>query len=207
MIMATRIAHSGKIYVVDDDQAVRDSLSLLLKVEGFDVSTFASGQELLDNLDVISTGCVVMDIRMPGPDGISVQKQLAMLRPGLAVILLTGEGDIPLAVRALKNGAVDFFEKPFDPNVLLSSIHSALAAQHLNADNAESLARLRQLTEREREVLDQLVAGHTSKEIARAFHGSPRTVDVHRARILTKLGARNVAEAVRIATRALSTSS
>ena len=193
---------SSWVYVVDDDVAVRDAIATLLRAEDFNVMSFASGEELLASLDNLSSGCVVMDVRMPGPDGSCVQERLAETRRDLAVILISGDGNISLAVSALKHGATDFFEKPFRPDALVSSIRSALASLIRNSNADRDFARLQLLTVREREILDRLVAGDTSKEIARVFRGSPRTVDVHRARVLKKLGARNVAEAVRIATDA-----
>lgn len=187
------------IHVVDDDPAVRDALSLLLRSKGYEVRTFASGRAILDAFHDLEPGCVVLDVRMPETDGLAVQLELIHTRPDLAIILMTGDGDIPLAVRALKAGAVDFIEKPFEPEVLLQSIALGFATFRSTPDVDEALTRMRTLTVREKQVLDHLVAGETSKEIARIFQGSPRTVEIHRARILAKLGARNVAEAVRIA--------
>ena len=190
------------IYVVDDDPGVRGALTAMLELEGYAIRAFASGLELLDAATALAGGCVVMDVRMPDMDGPAVQAALMEIRPDLAVILITGDGDIPLAVRALKAGAVDFLEKPFEAETLLESVALALSGRPLSADAEHALAKLRLLTIRERQVLERLIAGDTSKQIARVFAGSPRTVDVHRARVLAKLGARNVAEAVRIAMNA-----
>lgn len=187
------------IHVVDDDPGMRGALTLTLELEGYRVREFASGVDLLGAVPPLEGGCVVMDVRMPGMDGAEVQAALAQSRPDLAVILITGDGDIPLAVRTLKAGAVDFLEKPLEPEVLLCSVALALSSGPVSADTEEAMAKLRLLTARERQVLNRLIAGNTSKEIARMFAGSPRTVEIHRARVLAKLGARNVAEAVRIA--------
>lgn len=190
---------SNWVYVVDDDPAVRGSLGSLLRIEGYSVRTFPSGEKLLAVLEELDPGCVVMDVRMPGMDGPEVQGSLAQTRPDLTVILITGDGDIPLAVRALKAGAADFLEKPFEPDALLESIRIALSGTGAAPEMDEAAARLGLLTTREQEVLGQLIAGDTSKEIARTLGGSPRTIEIHRSRVLDKLRARNVAEAVRIA--------
>ena len=190
------------VYVVDDDDTVREAVTLLLRLEGYDVQAFSSGDTLLVALDDLPPGCVVLDIKMPGMDGPLVQAELGRLRPDLTVIMITGDGDVPLAVRAMKAGAADFLEKPFRPENLLRSVELAMASLHATPPEVCKTGQLATLTAREREVLDHLIEGETSKEIARAFGGSPRTVEIHRARIMEKLGARNVAEAVRIALRA-----
>jgi two-component system response regulator FixJ len=189
------LSAGAPIYVVDDDAAMRSALAALFELEKYPVRTFKSGVELLAVAADLPYGCVVMDVRMPDRDGTDVQRELAQRRPDMPVILMTAQGDVASAVNAMKAGAVDFLEKPFDPDVMLASVRTASARSDAKSS---ILLRMQRLTSRERQVLDRLIAGDTSKEIARSFNGSPRTVDIHRARILEKLGARNVAEAVRL---------
>jgi two-component system response regulator FixJ len=192
----------GRVYIIDDDPFVLVGLAVLLRNEGFEVGSYASAARFLTEVDQLEIGCVVMEARLPDVDGLQAQEALTRRRPDLPVILISRNGNIPLAVAALKHGAVDFLAKPFDPDALIISIRLALGS-HRNLPEIQALReKLRQLTPREREVLDRLVAGETSKEIARSFRGSPRTVEVHRSRVLAKLGARNVADAVRIAASA-----
>jgi two-component system, LuxR family, response regulator FixJ len=191
---------AATVHVVDDDDAVRESLVFLLETAGHAVRSHASATECLAQAPRTDVGCVITDVRMPEIDGLELQQRLAAAGCGLPVIVITGHSDVPMAVRALKAGAVDFLEKPFDDNQLLSAVGQAVDACR-KAAGASAAARaagekLGRLTAREREVLDAMVAGHASKEIARALGVSPRTVEVHRARVMEKMGARSVQELV-----------
>ena len=190
------------VHVVDDDGAVRDSLGLLLESAGLDVRTYASATEFLNALPQQAAGCVLTDVRMPEMDGLELQRRLGALGVRLPVIVMTGHGDVPIAVGALKAGAADFLEKPFDDQQLLTAVQSALAASRQTHDEAAAMAeiasRLATLTPREREVLDRLVEGQPNKTIAYDLGSSPRTVEVHRARVMEKMGARSLPELVRM---------
>lgn len=190
------------IFIVDDAEDVRDSLSILLETAGYPTRTFASALEFLDAVQPGWRGCIVADVRMPGMSGIEMQKELLLRGYRLPVVIITAHADVPMAVAALKAGAVDFIEKPFRDELLLSSIRSAL----LTVEAGESLAvpggnraRLAALSPRETEVMLLLVAGHPNKVVADRLGISPRTVEVHRAHIMEKTGARNLADLVRIA--------
>ena len=191
------------VFLVDDDAAVRDALGALFRSEGLAVSVHESAEAFLSDLPPDACGCLVLDLRMDGLSGIELQKMLADRNVGLPIIFLTGHGDIPMSVRALKAGAIDFFEKPADPDVLLTRVQEALALdverRTAGAQQAEMDARYTRLTEREREILAQVAEGMTSKEIARSLRISPRTVEVHRSHIMTKLGADSLADLIRIA--------
>ncbi|MDA8363243.1 MAG: response regulator [Gammaproteobacteria bacterium] len=191
------------VFLVDDDAAVRDALGALFRAEGLAVSVHESAEAFLADLPPDACGCLVLDLRMSGLSGIELQKTLADRNVGLPIIFLTGHGDIPMSVRALKAGAIDFFEKPADPDVLLTRVQEALALdverRTAGAQQAEMDARYTRLTEREREILAQVAEGRTSKEIARSLRISPRTVEVHRSHIMTKLGADSLADLIRIA--------
>ncbi|MPY74954.1 MAG: response regulator [Alphaproteobacteria bacterium] len=193
----------AKVYVVDDDDAVRDSLEALLSAFGFEVEPFASGAAFLDACGAVGKGCVLLDIRMPRMDGMEVQERLHGLRPDLPVIMITGHGDVAMAVRAMKAGAVDFVEKPLREETLLQSVEAALRIARQSHRNqslgASALGNVERLTPREREVLEQLVAGRPNKVIAHALACSPRTVEIHRARIMEKMGARSLPHLVRLA--------
>ena len=193
----------AKIYVVDDDDAVRDSLDAVLTASGLDVKLFPSGLALLEACDEIGGGCVLLDVRMPRMDGMEVQRRLHARRPDLPVIMITGHGDISMAVRAMKAGAVDFVEKPLREEALLQSIESALRtareSHHQQSLGAAALDGIGRLTPREREVLEQLVAGRPNKVIAQNLACSPRTVEIHRARIMEKMEARSLPHLVRMA--------
>jgi two-component system response regulator FixJ len=193
------------VFVVDDDDAVRDSLSLLLETSGHRVRAFGSAQNLLDALTPEAHGCIIADVRMPGMDGLELQERLAARRIGLPVIIMTGHGDVPIAVRAMKAGAVDFIEKPFAEEPLLETVRLALVqSQRDRRRSGEPSAeeRLAQLTTREREVLEAMVAGHPNKVIAHLLQISPRTVEIHRARVMEKTGARSLSHLVRVALQA-----
>ena len=191
------------IIIVDDDDDVRDSLRALLESAGYDVRDFNSARRVLEDGAVARAACLIADIRMPDMDGLALQEELVKRRIGLPVIIVTGHGDVPLAVRAMKAGAVDFIEKPFDDELLLQSIGQALARgkeQRGQASLAQSAtAKISLLTERERQVLERLVAGQANKVIAYELDISPRTVEIHRAHVMEKMQAKSLSEVVRLA--------
>jgi two-component system response regulator FixJ len=201
----SEISGDYTVFVVDDDADVRDSLGILLGSVGFAVETFASARDFLATDALSRPGCVVADIRMPDMDGLELQEELGRRRTKLPVIIITGHGDVPLAVRAMKAGAVDFLEKPFEEDRLIASVKRAFAAGqalHNQATAVEAItARIGQLTGREREVLALVVAGRANKEIARELKISPRTVEIHRAHVMEKMEADSLAELVRITMR------
>jgi two-component system, LuxR family, response regulator FixJ len=199
---------SNKVCVIDDDQAMRDSLDFLLGSAGFNVLLFDSAQTFLNELPRMAVGCVVTDIRMPGIDGIELLRRLnsgSGVRK-LPVIVMTGHGDVPLAVEAMKLGALDFLEKPFEDERLLSMIETALSQNDSEAKSetitADLASRLASLTQRERQVMQGLVTGQSNKQIGREYDISPRTVEVYRANVMTKMQAGNLSELVRFAIRA-----
>ena len=190
------------VFLVDDDAAVRDALGVLFRTEGLTVSAYASAESFLATCPLDVCGCLVLDLHMPGMGGIELQKALSEQNILLPVIFLTGHGDIPMSVRALKAGAVDFLEKPANPDVLLARVRDALAQdlrhRTISAEQAALGALYDRLTVREREILAQVADGKTSKEIARSLGISPRTVEVHRSHIMGKLGADSLADLIRI---------
>jgi two-component system response regulator FixJ len=194
------------VHVVDDDPAVRRSLERLLDAAGFHVVSYQSPAAFLNAASGLSAGCVLLDIRMPGVDGLEVQARLNRLRVNLPVIVMTGHGDVPSAVRAMKAGAVDFLEKPFDDETLLNAIGGAFAkASRLIGGDREAVRaaqRIATLSPREREVLDALLAGRPNKVIAFDLNISVRTVEVHRARMMERLGTKQFAGAIRLAVMA-----
>jgi len=196
----------GKVYVVDDDEAMRHSLEFLLGSADFDVTLFDSAQAFLDALSALEFGCVVSDVRMPGIDGIEMLRRLKAQHCRFPVIIMTGHGDVPLAVEAMKLGAVDFLEKPFDDNLLMSMVESGLRRAEPEARNEaltrEVAVRVESLSPRERQVMDGLVAGLSNKAIAREYDISPRTIEVYRANVMTKMQAGSLSELVRLAMRA-----
>ena len=185
------------VHVLDDDPAMRDSLAFLLGTEGFAVRLYETGADLLDRLGKPAAGCVLTDIRMPGIDGIELLHRLRSAGHRLPVIMMTGHGDVPLAVAAMKLGACDFIEKPFDDGALLRALRAALERGAADPGLRDFVRRVGTLSERERQVLDQLVAGGTSKEIGRALDISPRTVEIYRAKLMAKTQAANLQELVR----------
>jgi two-component system response regulator FixJ len=191
------------VFVVDDDDAMRDSLDFLLSSAGCAVRTFESAERLLEALTDSNCGCVVSDVRMPGIDGLELLRRIKAARPGLPVVIITGHGDVPLAVEAMKLGAADFVEKPFDDERLIGVVQAALAGAPREADPANEIgARVASLSPRERQVLDGLVAGLSNKAIARAHDISPRTVEVYRANLMAKMQAGSLSDLVRMAMRA-----
>jgi FixJ family two-component response regulator len=195
-----------RVYVVDDDAAVLRSVSRLLRAAGYDAASYASAQEFLAQVPPEAAGCVVLDLSMPGLDGLDLQRELAERDPGLPVVFVSGRGDVPKSVRAMKQGAVDFLTKPVKSDALLAAIEKALARDRERrrygrlAD--EVRARIETLTAREREVLDGVVAGLLNKQIASRLGIAEQTVKVHRARVMEKMGAASLADLVRQADRA-----
>jgi two-component system response regulator FixJ len=191
------------VSIIDDDQDVRDSLQALLESAGFEVRAFDSARKVLDDPTLYQSGCLIADIRMPDMDGLTLQEELVGRQVGLPVIVVTGHGDVPLAVRAMRAGAVDFMEKPFDDELLLDSVKRALSLGVKTRTQA-SMARaakdrINLLTERERQVLAHLIAGHANKVIACELDISFRTVEVYRANLMDKMQARSLSELVRLA--------
>ena len=196
----------GHVYVIDDDAAMRDSLNFLLDSSGFGVTLFEDAQSFLDALPGLAFGCVVSDVRMPGIDGIELLKRMKAQASPFPILIMTGHGDVPLAVEAMKLGAVDFLEKPFEDDRLTAMIETA-TRQALSAAKGEAIvqdiaARVASLSPRERQVMDGLVAGLSNKLIAREYDISPRTIEVYRANVMTKMQANSLSELVRLAMRA-----
>lgn len=190
------------VHLVDDDEAVRRSVEFMLKTSGFQVKSYISGAELLISAGSIMPGCILLDVRMPGMDGIQVLQKLRENGVALPVIIMTGHGDIPLAVQAMKEGALHFIEKPFGKGTLLPALEEGrgrLKRSAATADEARDAAtRLQVLTPREREVLDCIARGLPNKLVAYELEISPRTVEVHRAKLMAKLGARSFSEVLRM---------
>jgi len=191
------------VHLIDDDEDVRRALSFLLGTAGLAVRVYDSATSFLDQDIASLTGCVVSDVRMPGMDGLELLRALSERHAGLPVIIMTGHADVPMAVAAMKTGAVDFIEKPFSDNTLLSAVQAAFDRQRNQpqSDTSHIQARLDSLTPRERQVLDGLLAGHPNKTMAYDLGLSPRTVEVHRANVMTKMGASSLSELVRLALR------
>jgi len=194
------------VHVIDDDPAVRDSLSFLLETADLRSRTYESAVAFLEALPQVTDGCVVTDVRMPEMTGIELVKRLKAQGFALPIVMITGHADVPLAVEAMKAGVADFIEKPFDDEALLSAIRTALADGEKDrqgaAEAAEIAARLASLSGREREVLEGLVAGHANKVIAYDLGISPRTIEIYRANVMTKMKAASLSELVRMAMRA-----
>ncbi len=190
------------VHVIDDDEVVRQSLAFLLSSAGLAVRVHESAVAFLDVLPEVQEGCVVTDIRMPQMDGLELQRRLHEMGTALPVIVMTGHGDVPLAVEAMKAGAIDFIEKPFDDEILLSAIRSALARRARDSERDARRAairdRVQRLSEREGEVLERLVAGKVNKVIAYELGISPRTVEIYRANVMTKMQADSLSDLVRM---------
>lgn len=191
------------VHVIDDDEAVRDSMSFLLDTAGFPTRTYESAVDFLARIEGLEHGCVVTDVRMPEVSGLDLVRRLNTLGVNLPVVVITGHGDVPLAVEAMKAGVVDFLEKPFNDDTLLSAVRSALSSQQRQdqqqSDRQRFEATLAGLSPRERDVLTGVVAGKPNKIIAYELGISPRTVEVYRANVMTKSGAGSLSELVRMA--------
>jgi two-component system response regulator FixJ len=191
------------VHLVDDDEAIRRSASFMLKTSGYQVHVYSSGVELLRQAKELAPGCILLDVRMPEMDGLQVQQALKERGVSFPVIVMTGHGDVTVAVQAMKSGAVDFIEKPFEKAALLSAIEEGFSRieqvgrSRVRAEEAR--VRLQALTPRERDVLEGLVRGHPNKTIAYDLDISPRTVEIHRANLMGKLNVASLSEALRIA--------
>ena len=191
------------VHLVDDDAAVRRSIGFMLKTSNIEVRSYEAGSDLLKGASTLERGCILLDIRMPGMDGLEVQNALQQRGVSLPVIIMTGHGDVGLAVKAMKAGAVDFIEKPFEKATLLASLEEGFRRisrkQATGERRRDAEVRLQALTPRERDVLEGLAQGLPNKTIAYDLGISPRTVEIHRANLMTKLGVRSLSEALRIA--------
>jgi two-component system response regulator FixJ len=197
------MSNGAVVHIIDDDEDIRRALAFLLGTAGLAVRVHESALKFLENLDTLQPGCIVSDVRMPGMDGLELQQRLKTMGVEMPIIIMTGHADVPLAVQAMKAGAVDFIEKPFDDETLLSAIRIALDVYDKNGQSsieiAQIQARLDTLSAREKEVLEGLLAGHANKTIAYDLELSPRTVEVHRANVMSKMKARSLSELVRMA--------
>ena len=191
------------VFIVDDDQAVTDALMLMMEQEGVSVKVFSSGKDFLNAYQTPSYGCLILDIRMPGMDGMQVQQAMIKRAIELPIIFLTGHGDIPLSVKAVKSGAADFLTKPIRREQLVAAVNDALQDSlrllSRQAQGKTAQSKLAALTEREREVMALAVLGHHNKEIARELGISHRTVEIHKSKIMHKTGAANLLDLARIA--------
>ena len=194
---------TAKVCVIDDDDALRDSLTFLLRMAQIDVVSFASATAFLEALAATHASCVITDVRMPEMSGIDLLRRLKELKIDVPVIVVTGHGEVPMAVEAMKVGAYDFLEKPFDDEVMLASVRAAMKRQDgeakRNSDRAEIENKLATLSNRERDVLGGLVAGRANKQIAYDLGISPRTVEIYRANLMNKMHAGSLSELVRMA--------
>lgn len=190
------------VFVVDDDDAVRQSIQWLLESVGLKVKLFSSVRNFLDQLDPLEVGCLVLDVRMPGMSGLDLQRELVKRGFEIPVIIITGHGDVPMAVRAMKEGAVDFIEKPFNDQVLLDCIQRTLEEVKKNQERRFKRHEVQQvmslLTEREKEIMYKVVEGKSSRQIGDELKISSKTIEVHRARIMKKMGVNTVVELVRL---------
>jgi len=191
------------VHVIDDDEAMRQSLAFLLGTVGMKVQTYESAMAFLAVAPAIKSGCIITDVRMPEVSGLDLLRRVRELELGIPVIMITGHGDVPLAVEAMKIGALDFLEKPFDDEVLLASVRSALNQldqdQRRQTERSDIQGRLETLSNRERDVLQGLVAGHANKQIAYDLGISPRTIEIYRANLMTKMQASSLSNLVRMA--------
>jgi FixJ family two-component response regulator len=190
------------VLIIDDDASVRESLCFLMRSVGLDFEAFASAKDFLQTYDPVKAGCLVLDVRMPGMSGIELQERLAAMGCTLPVIFLTAHGDVPMAVEALKAGATDFLQKPFRDQELVDKVHHAIAEdariRRKCADRQRIESRIGSLTPREREVMEMVVEGKANKVIAMELDLSQRTVEIHRSRVMTKMGADSLPELVRM---------
>jgi two-component system response regulator FixJ len=191
------------VYLVDDDNAVRRAVSFMLRTADYEVATFKSGNEFVKEADSLSPGCVLLDVRMPGMDGLEVQRVISPRNNVLPVVIMTGHGDIAMAVEAMKAGAVDFLEKPFEKAMLVSALEQGWLrlekSDRMRLRSSEAAAQLEVLSPRERDVLNGMVEGLPNKAIAHDLGISPRTVEIHRANVMSKLGVKSLSEALRLA--------
>ncbi|MGB5201397.1 MAG: response regulator FixJ [Sedimenticolaceae bacterium] len=191
------------VFVVDDDQAMRNSLKWLIESVGVQVESFASADEFLAEYQPGRSGCLVLDVRMPGMSGLDLQEYLVEHNIQIPAVIITGHGDVPMAVRAMKSGAIDFIEKPFNDEVLLDAIRRAIAYEEQQrshySENLRVQERLAHLTPREREVMEMVTDGRSNKEIANSLGVSAKTIEAHRARVMEKMQAGSLAELVRMA--------
>ena len=195
------MASKSVIHIVEDDQAMRESLAELLEDAGHTVRAYTRAEELLARGAAIESGCIVSDVRMPGMDGLTLLRRLRASGSTMPLMLITGHGDVSMAVAAMKAGAVDFLEKPFEADAFLAAVGTALrnTLSDINAEDAEAARqRLQKLTSREYEVFERLVAGMSNKEIAAQLGISPRTVEFHRAHLMEKMAAKGLPELVRV---------
>lgn len=196
------MSNSPTVYIVDDDEVVRDALKLLMESVGLGVATFASGQEYLDQFDCEQPGCLVADVRMPGISGLDLQARLAAEKMQPPIIIITGHGDVPMAVRAVQSGAVDFLEKPFNNQAMLDSVHRAIevdARQRGESSRLQEIeARYASLTPREKEVMQLVIEGMRNKNIAYDLEISQSTVEVHRSRVMEKMQAKTLSDLMRM---------
>ncbi|MCU7846714.1 MAG: response regulator transcription factor [Candidatus Thiodiazotropha sp. (ex Lucinoma kastoroae)] len=194
------------VFVVDDDQAMRNSLKWLIESVSMQVETFESADAFINSYYPGRSGCLLLDVRMPGMSGLELQEYLRANQIAIPVIIITGHGDVPMAVRAMKSGAIDFIEKPFNDELLLESIRHALALdvrqRDMQSQRAEIATRLARLTPREHEVMVMVTNGKANKEIATSLGVSAKTVEAHRARVMEKMEADSLAELVRMAINA-----
>ena len=194
------------VYLVEDDEAVRDAITVVLRSAAIVVRSYASAEELLVHYDSSHPHCLLLDIRLPGMNGLELQRRLRAEAPGVPIVLITGHADVPLATQAFKAGAVDFIEKPLEASVLLAAVEAAFeVARGLARERDrrfEIARRLGMLTQREREVMERVVAGDTNKVVAITLGISPRTVEIYRRRVMEKLQARTLPDLVRIAGQA-----
>ena len=201
-MMSDSTQAKATVFVVDDDQAMRNSLKWLIESVGVQVESFASADDFLVQYQPGRHGCLVLDVRMPGMSGLDLQEQLAQQNINIPVVIITGHGDVPMAVRAMKSGAIDFIEKPFNDEVLLDAIRRALAfGEEQRSHQIEHLQiqqRLQHLTPREREVMAMVTEGRSNKEIANNLGVSAKTIEAHRARVMEKMQAGSLAELVRM---------
>ena len=202
MVKANAALDAATVYVVDDDDGMRRALSLLLHTVGYETAAFASPREFLDKFKIDAAGCLVLDIRMPGMSGLELQRHLNRMGSMLPVIFITGHGDVPMAVQAMKEGAFEFIQKPFRDQDLLDRINHALELDKENrstlALRADVLQRFEWLTPREKQVMNMVVDGAANKVIAIDLDLSERTVEIHRAKVMEKMGARSVAHLVKL---------
>jgi len=196
-------AAARAVHIIDDDQAIRESLAFLLRTHQLEVRSFDSAKTFLDALPDASLGCVITDIRMPGMSGIDLLRRLKELKIGVPVIVITGHGDVPLAVEAMKIGAADFFEKPFNDDQLVASVRAALQQRQdqtkRGAERTEIEHRISKLSAREKDVLAGLIEGRANKQIAFDLGISPRTVEIYRANLMNKMQADSLSDLVRMA--------